>query len=76
MKGGNVTWTYILRRLLWNGLCGVVLLWLFNMLGGIFGVSVPVNFISALVAGFFGVPGVIFLLIYQLMGLGSSGSVL
>ena len=32
--------------------------------------------ISALVAGFFGVPGVIFLLIYQLMGLGSSGSVL
>ena len=63
-------------KLLWNGLCGVVLLWLFNTLGGIVGVAIPVNFISALVAGFFGIPGVIFLLIYQLMGLGSSGTVL
>jgi len=63
-------------KLLWNGLCGVVLLWLFNMLGGIFGVAIPVNFISCVVAGFFGIPGVIFLLIYQLLGLGSSGTVL
>ena len=53
-------------KLLWNGICGVVLLWLFNLLGGIFGVTIPIHFISALVAGFFGVPGL--MLLYQLMG--------
>ena len=55
-------------KLLWNGICGVVLLWLFNMLGGIFGVTIPIHFATALVAGFFGIPGVIFILLVQLMG--------
>ena len=55
-------------KLLWNGICGVVLLWLFNILGGPFGVTIPIHFISALVAGFFGIPGVVVMLLYQLMG--------
>ena len=74
-------------KLLWNGICGVVLLWLFNLLGGIFGVTIPIHFISALVAVVivavmakkvvrhrFGlvflsvVPGVVLMLLYQLMG--------
>ena len=55
-------------KLLWNGICGVVLLWLFNMLGGIIGVTIPIHFATALVAGFFGIPGVIFILLVQLMG--------
>ena len=55
-------------KLLWNGICGVILLWLFNLVGGIFGVTIPIHFISALVAGFFGVPGVIVMLLMQVMG--------
>ena len=55
-------------KLLWNGICGVILLWLFNLVGGIFGVTIPIPFISALVAGFFGVPGVIVMLLMQVMG--------
>lgn len=55
-------------KLLWNGICGVILLWLFNLVGGIFGMTIPIHFISALVAGFFGVPGVIVMLLMQVMG--------
>ena len=55
-------------KLLWNGICGVILLWLFNLVGGIFGVTIPIYFISALVAGFFGVHGVIVMLLMQVMG--------
>ena len=55
-------------KLLWKGICGVILLWLFNLVGGIFGVTIPIHFISALVAGFFGVPGVIVMLLMQVMG--------
>lgn len=55
-------------KLLWNGICGVILLWLFNLVGGIFGAVIPINFVSALVAGFFGVPGVIVMLLMQFMG--------
>lgn len=55
-------------KLLWNGICGVILLWLFNLVGGIFEAVIPINFVSALVAGFFGVPGVIVMLLMQFMG--------
>lgn len=54
-------------KLLWNGVCGMVLLWIFNMLGSVFGVTVHINFVSCLVAGFFGIPGVIVMLLYQLL---------
>ncbi|WP_432642631.1 pro-sigmaK processing inhibitor BofA family protein [Acidaminococcus sp.] len=54
-------------KLLWNGICGVILVWLFNLVGGIFGATIPINFVSALVAGFFGVPGVILMLLYRFM---------
>ena len=45
-----------------------VLLWLFNLVGGIVGLHLEIGAVSALVAGFFGIPGVILLLLYQLMG--------
>ena len=54
-------------KLLWNGICGVILVWLFNLVGGIFGATIPINFVSALVAGFFGVPGFILMLLYRFM---------
>ena len=45
----------------------MVLLWLFNMVGSIAGLHLQINAITALVAGFFGVPGVILMLLYQML---------
>lgn len=55
-------------KLLWNGVVGMILLWLFNLVGGIVGLHLEIGAVSALAAGFFGIPGVILLLLYQLMG--------
>lgn len=55
-------------KLLWNGVVGVVLLWLFNMVGSIANLHLEINAVTALVAGFFGIPGVVLMLLYQLLG--------
>ncbi|MGB3960230.1 MAG: pro-sigmaK processing inhibitor BofA family protein [bacterium] len=55
----------ILVRLLYNGIIGGLLLWLVNLVGSFFGVMIPINPITALAAGFLGVPGVILLLLLQ-----------
>lgn len=51
----------ILVRLVLNGIFGGVLLWFFNVFAARFGIHVPVNPITALIAGTLGVPGVILL---------------
>lgn len=55
----------ILWKLIINGVLGAVLLVLVNLVGGSFGLTIGVNAVTALIAGFFGVPGVIFLIIFQ-----------
>lgn len=55
----------LLMRLIWNGVIGGVLLFLVNLVGGIWGISIVINPINALVAGFLGVPGVVLLLLLQ-----------
>ncbi|NLC04643.1 MAG: pro-sigmaK processing inhibitor BofA [Tissierellia bacterium] len=57
----------ILIKLLINGLIGGVLLFVFNLIGGIFGLSIPITALNALIAGFLGVPGVILILILQVV---------
>ncbi len=57
----------IIWKLVINALAGAVILILFNLIGGIFGVTVGITFLTALIAGVFGVPGVIILLILQLL---------
>jgi len=54
-------------KLVWNGVCGVVVLWLVNLLGGVIGLHLDISIISDLIAGFFGIPGVFILIIYQLL---------
>lgn len=51
----------------WNGVVGGIMLWLLNLVGGIFSFHIPITIISALIAGFFGVPGVVVLVIYNLL---------
>lgn len=55
----------ILIKLVINALAGAVLIFLVNLVGGGFGIGIPLNAITALIVGFLGVPGVIFLIIYN-----------
>ncbi len=55
----------ILGKLILNGALGVLLLLLVNFIGGSIDIIIPINAASALIAGFLGVPGVIFLIIFN-----------
>ena len=50
-----------------NALLGFVVLFIFNFFGEFIGISIPINLISSLITGFFGVPGVVFLILYQIL---------
>ena len=54
-------------KLLLNAIIGFLLLFLANLIGGFFNFSVPVNLISCLISGVFGIPGVIFLVMLKLL---------
>lgn len=57
----------ILWKLLINAIVGAVILLIFNLLGGIIGVTLAITPLNALVAGILGVPGVIILLIVKFL---------
>ena len=50
-------------KLLLNAVCGFGLLFLANFVGGFFDFAIPVNLLTCIVAGAFGIPGVIFLVV-------------
>lgn len=54
-------------KILLNGVIGVILLYIANILGSYLGFSIGINAITALIAGFLGVPGVIFLIVFNLL---------
>ncbi|MGF7058452.1 pro-sigmaK processing inhibitor BofA family protein [Brassicibacter mesophilus] len=54
-----------LFKLIVNGIIGGVLLLIVNFLGGFIGIYVGINPVTALIAGFLGVPGVILLIVLQ-----------
>lgn len=53
-------------KLLINGICGVILLYIVNFIGAAFGLHIAINIITALIAGIFGIPGVVALILFQL----------
>jgi inhibitor of the pro-sigma K processing machinery len=55
----------ILGKLVLNGAVGVLLLLLVNFIGEYVGITIAINAVTALIAGFLGVPGVIFLIIFS-----------
>lgn len=57
----------LLLKLIYNGLIGGAMLWVVNYLGAYFDFSIGINWISALVAGFLGVPGVVLLIIMKIV---------
>lgn len=56
----------IIWKLLVNSALGVVLLLCVNFVGSFFSFSIGINWVTALIAGFFGIPGTVFLIIFKL----------
>ena len=52
-------------KILINGILGIILLYISNIVGSYIGFVLPINAISALVAGFLVIPGIIFLILFQ-----------
>lgn len=55
-------------KLLVNSLCGFACLWLLNAASGVTGLYLPINAVTVLVTGFFGLPGVGAIAVLELMG--------
>ena len=68
---GVVLLFFIIKLLKWplkiliNGILGVVILYVVNLIGANFNFGLAINPITALIAGFLGIPGVILLAILQ-----------
>lgn len=56
----------IIWKLVYNGIIGGVMLWAVNLIGAYFDFSIAINFVSVLIAGFLGIPGVILLILFKL----------
>lgn len=58
-------------RLIWklvtNGICGFVCLWLLSLSAGLTGICLPINPVTCLVSGTLGLPGLALLLILQFL---------
>ena len=50
-----------------NSASGFICLWLLNLASGITGIVFEINFITTLIVGFLGIPGIILLLIGQFL---------
>jgi len=52
-------------KLIYNGIMGGIMLWFLNIVGSYFGLHIAINPVTALVAGFLGIPGVILLVVLK-----------
>lgn len=56
----------LIVRLVVNGIIGAVALIIFNFFGSYIGVTIGVNPITALIAGFLGIPGVLLMIFVKI----------
>ena len=57
-------------ELILNVLLGILILWLVNKFGGSIGIpNIPINFLTELAVGIFGLPGVIVLILLYYFGI-------
>ncbi len=56
-------------ELIINVILGIIVLWLINKFGAPAGINIPINIITGLVVGVLGLPGVIILLLLNLIGI-------
>lgn len=57
----------IIIKLMLNALAGGVVLFLINMIGAGFGFVLDINWITSLIVGIFGAPGVILVILLQIV---------
>lgn len=50
-----------------NSLAGFLCLWLLNLISGFTGIFFPINMVTACIAGFLGIPGILFLILAQVI---------
>ena len=48
-----------------NSVSGFICLWLLNLISGFTGIVFEINFVTALIVGFLGIPGIILLVLGQ-----------
>ena len=53
-------------KLLYNGVIGGIMLYVINFVGSHFGFTIALNPVTALVAGFLGIPGIVLLILVKL----------
>lgn len=56
----------LIFKLIYNGIIGGIMLWVVNLLGSNIGFTIAINPLTALVAGFLGLPGVILLILFKI----------
>ena len=54
-------------KLVINSLGGLTCLWLLNWISGFTGILFPINFVTAAIAGFLGLPGILMLALSQII---------
>jgi len=57
----------LLWKLLINSAIGLILLVAVNILGTYFSLTIPINIVTILIAGFLGVPGILLLICFKLL---------
>lgn len=55
-------------KLIWNAILGAVVLWLVNFVGAFVGFALQINIWKALIVGFFGVPGAVAVVLFEIFG--------
>lgn len=54
-------------KLVFNSILGGFLIWIINMIGGMWGFHIGLNIYTSLIVGFLGIPGAIFLILLKLI---------
>ena len=54
-------------KLVFNSILGALLLFVINLIGGIWGFHIGLNFLTAILVGMLGIPGAIFLIVISLL---------
>ena len=57
----------LIFKILLNTIFGFIILFFFNLIGAIFGITVSISLINALVIGVFGLPGLAILIILKII---------
>jgi inhibitor of the pro-sigma K processing machinery len=57
----------LIKKLLFNSVIGIVIIWILNSLGSFVAFTIPLNFFTVLVTGILGLPGVAMLGLLQVI---------